>query len=119
MWHGNVYEAKWWTKNDLPDNPVLQSYETPWQLVGPVLLGEKPIQQPTLPKGTYPQWSGETTYEGGDRVLFEGVPFQAKWWNQGDSPAASAANSDSSPWIALTQTQIMDILAKLNKATGR
>jgi chitinase len=118
-WHGNVYEAKWWTKNDLPDNPVLQSWQTPWQLVGPVLSGEKPIEQPTLPEGTYPQWSGKVVYDGGDRVLFEGTPFQAKWWNQGESPAASAANSDSSPWIPLTQQQITDILNDLNKTSGR
>src|SRR3989344_2145240 len=118
VWHGNVYEAKWWTKNDLPDNPVLQSWETPWQLVGPVLSGEKPIQQPTLPAGTYPKWSGKTVYDGGDRVLFEGMPFQAKWWNQGESPAASAANLDSSPWLPLTQSQLMDILEKPNKTTG-
>lgn len=115
VWHGNVYEAKWWTKNDLPDNPVLQSWETPWQLVGPVLSGEKPIQQATLPEGTYPKWSGTTEYEGGDRVLFEGVPFQAKWWNQGESPAASAANSDASPWISLTQAQIQEILREANE----
>lgn len=115
VWHGNVYEAKWWTKNDLPDNPVLQSWETPWQLVGPVLSDEKPIEQPRLPVGTYPQWSGETVYQGGDRVLFEGVPFQAKWWNQGDSPAASAANSDASPWISLTQAQIVEILEEMKR----
>lgn len=113
VWHGNVYEAKWWTKNDLPDNPVLQAWETPWQLVGPVLSGEKPIKQPTLPKGTYPRWSGSVVYDGGDRVLFEGVPFQAKWWNQGESPAASSANPDNSPWLPLTQVQIADILEKL------
>ncbi len=115
VWHGNVYEAKWWTKNDLPDNPVLQSWETPWQLVGPVLIDEKPIEQAKLPAGTYPKWSGNATYEGGDRVLFERVPFQAKWWNEGESPAKSAANSDASPWIALTQAQIVEILAGLNK----
>jgi len=114
VWHGNVYQAKWCTKNDLPDNPVLQSYQTPWQLIGPVLPGEKPIEQPTLPKGTYPDWSGETVYNGGDRVLFEGIPFQAKWWNQGDSPAASSANPDSSPWLPLTQSQIADILQGMN-----
>lgn len=110
VWHGNVYEAKWWTKKDLPDNPVLQSWETPWQLVGPVLSGEKPLSQATLPKGTYPEWSGKIEYEGGARVLFEGVPFQAKWWNQGASPAASAANADGSPWISLTQAHITSIL---------
>lgn len=115
VWHGNVYEAKWWTKNDVPDNPVLQSWQTPWQLVGPVLSGEKPIRQATLPKGTYPEWSGKVVYDGGNRVLFEGIPFQAKWWNQGESPAASAANSDNSPWVPLSQTQINEIL----KSTGR
>jgi len=115
VWHGNVYMAKWWTKNDLPDNPVLQSWQTPWQLVGPVLLGEKPIQQPTLPEGTYPNWSGKDVYDGGDRVLFDSIPFQAKWWNQGESPAASTPNPDSSPWIPLTQSQIADILEKSNK----
>lgn len=115
VWHGNVYEAKWWTKNDLPDNPVLQSWETPWQLVGPVLVGEKPIVQATLPAGTYPKWSGKVIYEGGARVLFEGMPFQAKWWNEGESPAKSAANSDASPWISLTQAQIAEVLAGLNK----
>lgn len=119
VWHGNVYEAKWWTKNDLPDNPVLQSWETPWQLVGPVLLGEKPHEQPTLPAGTYPKWSGKVVYEGGARVLFDGVPFQAKWWNEGESPAASAANSDSSPWAALTQAQIIAILEELKKTPKR
>jgi chitinase len=113
VWRGNVYEAKWWTKGDHPDNPVLQSWETPWQLIGPVLPGEKPIKQPTLPVGTYPNWSGTVEYEGGQRVLFEGIPFQAKWWNQGQSPAASAANADSSPWMPLTQVQIVQILEEL------
>lgn len=113
VWHGHVYEAKWWTKNDLPDNPVLQGWETPWQLVGPVLEGEKFIEQAKLPENTYPEWNGETVYQGGHRVLFEGVPFQAKWYTKGDSPAASAANVDNSPWVALSQKQIVKILEDL------
>ncbi|MBO9627264.1 MAG: glycosyl hydrolase family 18, partial [Microbacterium sp.] len=51
--HGNVYEAKWWTKGDLPDNPVLQEFETPWRLIGPVLPGETPVPVPVVPAGTY------------------------------------------------------------------
>ncbi len=115
VWHGNVYKAKWWTKDELPDNPVLQSWQTPWQLVGPVLPGEKPIKQATLPKGTYPKWSGKTIYNTGDRILFEGIPFQSKWWNQGESPAASLAKPDSSPWMPLAQSQIIKILKEINK----
>lgn len=113
VWHRNVYEAKWWTKNELPDNPVLQSWQTPWRLIGPVLEGERPIKQATLPSGTYPKWSGKTIYNDGDRVLFEGTPFQAKWWNNGESPAASVANPDSSPWTPLTQSQIVNILKNI------
>lgn len=111
VWHHNVYVAKWWTQGDVPDDPVLQSYQTPWTLIGPVLPGEKPIAQATLPAGTYPNWSGTATYNTSDRVLFDGVPYQAKWWNQGQSPAAASSNPDASPWVALTQAQINEVLA--------
>ena len=29
VWKHNVYASKWWTRGDLPDNPVLQQHETP------------------------------------------------------------------------------------------
>lgn len=106
VWHHNVYQAKWWTKGDEPDSPVLQAWETPWELIGPVLPDEKPIPQATLPEGTYPNWSGTEQYEAGQRILFNGTPYQAKWWNQGESPAAASANADASPWAPLTQAQI-------------
>ena len=110
VWRGHVYEAKWWTKNDLPDNPILQAWETPWQLIGPVLSTDKPMEQLELPASTFPQWYGQSIYDAGDRVLFEGQAFRAKWWNQGESPAASAANPESSPWIPLTREQVIEIL---------
>ncbi|MEJ3403424.1 carbohydrate-binding protein [Rathayibacter sp. YIM 133350] len=110
VWHRNVYVAKWWTRGDLPDNPVLNDWETAWQLVGPVLPGEVPVAQATLAPGTYPEWTGASTYQKGDRVLFEGTPYTAKWWTQGDSPAASSSDPDSSPWVALTQAEIADVV---------
>lgn len=106
VWHHNVYKAKWWTQDDMPDDPVLQSWETPWELIGPVMPGEKPIPQATLPEGTYPVWAGSDAYEAGQRVLFEGVPYKAKWWNQGQSPAASSSNANASAWAPLTQAEI-------------
>lgn len=109
--HGNVYAAKWWTRGDTPDDPVLNDFETPWTLVGPVLPGEKPFALPSLPAGTFPTWSGSGTYQKGDRVLFEGTPYEAKWWTQGDSPAASSADSDGSPWVPLTESEIAAITA--------
>ncbi len=116
VWHHNIYEAKWWTQGNVPDDPVLQSWQTPWELIGPVLPGEKPIPQPTLPAGTYPNWTGTAVYNTGDRVLFNGVPYQAKWWNQGDSPAAAASNPDGSPWVPLTQAQVNAVISSLNSS---
>ena len=110
VWHKNVYLAKWWTQGDLPDNPTLQAWQTPWELIGPVLPGETAVLQLTLPKGTYPEWAGTTQYDAGNIVLFNGIPYKAKWWTQGDSPAASTSNPTSSPWSALSQDQIKKIL---------
>jgi chitinase len=114
VWHHNVYQAKWWTQGDLPDSPVLQEWQTPWELIGPVLSGEKPIMQATLPAGTYPEWAGTAAYNTNQRVLFGGVPYQAKWWNQGSSPAAASSNPDGSPWVPLTQMQIDAVKTQLN-----
>lgn len=112
VWRHNVYEAKWWTQGDTPDNPVLQIWETPWRLVGPVLEGETPIKQATVPDGTYPVWSGADAYDTGARVMFEGTPYQAKWWNRGESPAVASSSPNGSPWAPLTQEQINAINQK-------
>jgi chitinase len=109
VWHHNVYRAKWWTQDNVPDDPVLQSWETPWELVGPVLPGEKPVPQATVAEGTYPNWSGTDVYDTGQRVLFKGMPYKAKWWNQGQSPAAASSNANSSPWAPLTQIEINEL----------
>lgn len=115
VWRRNVYESKWWTKGDLPDNPVLQSWETPWQLIGPVLPGEKPVVVPTLPPDIYPDWSGEKIYQGGERVMYDGIPFEAKWWNQGHSPAeSSSGNFNDPPWQKVPQKEIEAILAEFD-----
>lgn len=113
VWHRNVYQAKWWTSGDLPDNPVLNEWETAWVLIGPVLPGETPIPQPTLPAGTYPDWAGTEVYEKGTLILFNGIPYQSKWWNQGESPDAAAANPDGSPWAALPNDEVQKLLDAL------
>ena len=115
VWHRNVYQGKWWTRGDLPDNPVLNEWETPWTLIGPVLPGEKPVEQPTLPAGTYPDWKGTDTYDKGNRVLFDGVPYESKWWNQGESPEAASSNPDSSPWTPLAEDEVVAVRDSLTK----
>lgn len=115
VWHGNVYQAKWWTRGDVPDDPVLNEWETPWTLIGPVLPGEEPYEAPTLPAGTYDDWSSKTEYQKGDRVLLDGIPYEAKWWNAGESPESATADPDGSAWVPLTQKEIDALLAELDK----
>lgn len=110
VWHGNVYAAKWWTQDETPDNPVAKDGAAPWQLIGPVLPGDKPIPQVTAPAGTYPAWSAEDTYQQGDRIMFEGRIFEAKWWTRNESPLAAMQGSPSSAWKLFTNAQVQQLL---------
>ena len=84
---GEIYQAKWYNSGDDPAAQVQYAYQTPWELLGPVLPGEHGADIPTVPAGTYPAWSIGTQYAAGDKVLYQGLPYQAKWSNQGVSPA--------------------------------
>jgi chitinase len=110
VWHHNVYSAKWWTRGDLPDNPVLSAWETPWELVGPVLPGEHPVEPVLLPAGTYSEWTGTEAYPEGSRVVVDQYAFEAKWWNQGDSPVTASIDPDDSAWVRLTDAQVRAIV---------
>ena len=106
VWHRNAYVAKWWTLGDVPDDPVVDESASPWRLVGPVLPGEKPVEVPTLPTGTYPAWDQAATYRKGERVMLRGKPFVAKWYSVGVSPDARATQTEPSPWRPLTDTEV-------------
>lgn len=109
VWHGNVYEAKWWTQNEQPDEPV-ENGAQPWRLLGPVLPGEKPVERPVLPAGSYPDWAKSSEYRQGDRVLFDGLGYEARWWTQGESPDASLVLPQDSPWRPLTDAEVAAVL---------
>jgi chitinase len=102
VWRHNVYLAKWWTQGDQPDAPVATASQTPWTLIGPVLPGEHPQPTPTMAAGTYPAWSGTATYVAGDRVLYQGVGYQAKWYNRGSVPGIVVADPGQTPWELIT-----------------
>ena len=103
VWHRNVYQAKWYTVGDQPDLPVTTTDQTPWTLIGPVLPGDTPAPTPTLPSGTYPDWSAADVYVAGSRVLYENVGYEAKYWTQGDVPgAAPTTPGQQSPWQPLS-----------------
>ncbi len=104
VWHRNVYVAKWWTEGvPEPDDPTLAPNETAWSLIGPVLPGDPPYALPTLPPGTYPDWSATEIYRAGARVLVDGVPFEAKWWTQGEDPSAALTDRSRAAWRLLEE----------------
>jgi chitinase len=99
--NGEIYQAKWYTQGQDPATIVQYASQTPWQLIGPVLAGSHPPTTTTLPAGTYRKWTPTTTYSAGQRVLFNGLAYQAKWYNVAQSPAAQATDPTGSPWQAL------------------
>jgi cellulose synthase/poly-beta-1,6-N-acetylglucosamine synthase-like glycosyltransferase/chitodextrinase len=99
--NGEIYQARYYNTGEDPAAPVQYSYQSPWQLLGPVLPGDHAPVLQKLPPGTYPAWSLHAGYQAGSRVLFQGLPYQAKWINQGISPAGQAAGASGSPWRPL------------------
>ena len=106
VWHGYVYEAKWWSHGDDPEEPVLQVWDTPWRIVGPVLAADllEPVE---LPAGVAPRWDGSAVYEEGDRVLFDGQVYEAKWWNTEFQPNREVAAEWDTPWRELDPRAVL------------
>ncbi|MET3369151.1 glycosyl hydrolase family 18 protein [Arthrobacter sp. M2012083] len=111
VWQGNVYEAKWWTKDDVPNDPVPDRAAAPWKLIGPVLPGDRPKPEVTVPAGTYPVWSATAVYHKGDRVMLGQYVFEAKWWVQTQSPEAALQGSTDSAWMKLSHEELTKALS--------
>ncbi len=101
VWEGEVYIAKYYTEGTAPDTPVQFAYQSPWELLGPVLSSDSAPTTTTLPVGTYPAWSAAVPYSQGARVLYHGLPFIAKFYNLGSSPGAVNIDPQYSPWQPL------------------
>ena len=82
-----------------------------WRPIEPAGTWRRPAKVHVLPgdhapvtakpaAGTYPAWSIRTEYHAGDRVLYAGLPYQAKWNNEGTAPQAGTGSSGS-PWQSL------------------
>ena len=42
------------------------------------------------------------------------IAFEARWWNTATSPESSLVDPGGSPWAALSQEEIRELLAKLD-----
>ena len=99
VWHGEVYQAKWWTLGTLPDETVDHPWDTPWRDLGPVLPSDAPPGS-TKTVALAP-WSSSEVYLEGDKVTFRDWVFQAKWWTQGQAPQITPLRPTDAPWQRL------------------
>ncbi len=98
---GSIYQAKWYNSGEDPGTQVQYSWQTPWDLLGPVLATDRAPTPIVAPGADYPGWSSSSQYLVGDRVTFQGLPYAARWTNQGASPADQANDPWGSPWQPL------------------
>ena len=101
VWHHAIYQAMWFAEGQAPDTPVASAGQSPWLLLGPVLPGEHAVKPRLLASGVRQTWSIATAYRSGDRVLYGGLPFEAKWYSQGAAPDTNLPESSQSPWLPL------------------
>jgi chitinase len=104
VWHGNVYEAKWWTQGNLPDEPVVNVWDTAWRYIGPVLPTDKPRPSSEVMPADLLAWSADTVYQQGDKVLYNGAGYEAKWWTRGDKPNDDPDRPWDTPWQAIEES---------------
>jgi cellulose synthase/poly-beta-1,6-N-acetylglucosamine synthase-like glycosyltransferase/chitodextrinase len=100
--NGEIYQAKWYNNGQDPQAQVQYAWQTPWELLGPVLPGDHaPVISVPAAASSYPQWALGTLYKAGSKVRYDGLPYVAKWNNQGTSPDTAATDPYGSPWKPL------------------
>lgn len=99
--NGEIYQAKWYNSAQDPSAQYQYAWQSPWELLGPVLPGDHAPVIPGPAPGMYPSWQPSTVYVAGQRVVFRHLGYQARWSNQGVAPGIDAALQPSSPWRPL------------------
>ncbi len=101
VYEGNIYEAKWWTQGNNPAVPTNSAH--PWQLIGPDDGGGG--EEEPDPVGDYPAWDAGAVYVAGDRVSYDGMVYEAKWWTQGNNPVTTGG---ANPWQLIGSGGVSD-----------
>lgn len=101
VWQGQIYQAGWWNQGTPPGTAAADSPTGPWQPIGPVPEGSKAPKLVKLDQGNHPRWSPTAVYHEGDRVSFEGLPYEARWYTQGEQPLDELPSNPSAPWEPL------------------
>ena len=100
VWQRTVYEAKWWTRDDPPDQPAEHEWDAPWRTVGPVLPSDARAGE-AAGIARLPRWTGDAVYLRGDRVRHDGFRYEAKWRTQGDEPELDPDLPRAAAWTVV------------------
>jgi chitinase len=101
VWQGQIYEAGWWNQGTPPGTDAADAPTGPWLPIGPVPAGSKAPKLVRLTDQDAPAWSPSRVYHEGDRVEFDGLPYEARWYTQGEQPKAELPSDPSAPWEPL------------------
>ena len=101
VWQHEIYQASWWTQDTPPDAVGAGPPSGPWQPIGPVAAGSHAPKLVLLVRKAIPVWSPTAVYRQGDRASFGGLPYQARWYTQGDQPLDNLPADPGTPWQPL------------------
>jgi chitinase len=101
VWQQEIYQASWWNQGTPPDASGAGSPTGPWQPIGPVPVASHAAKPVTLVPDTFRVWSPSAVYQEGDRVTFGGLPYQARWYTQGNQPLPALPVDPSTAWEPL------------------
>jgi chitinase len=101
VWHGVVYQAKWSSQGVDPSTGGDASTLTPWSAIGPVSPADTAGAPSPTVTGVTAKWDPTTVYAHGDRVLVDGLPYQARWSTKGDVPPIEYPIDPDEPWQPL------------------
>ncbi|HEX4751267.1 MAG TPA: chitinase [Solirubrobacterales bacterium] len=101
VWQGQIYQSGWWNQGTPPGTSASDSPNGPWQPIGPVPAGSQAPKLTKTVRGNFPGWSPTRVYHEGDRVTFQGLPYEARWYTQGEQPLNELPSDPSAPWEPL------------------
>ena len=98
VWHGEVYQARWYTAGVDPSVPGTTGTEAPWALLGAVTTKEAAPQPVPTATGVTEPWNPQTLYQRGARVLLDGLPYEARWATRGEAPGNAPPDRSDQAW---------------------
>ena len=101
VWHGVVYEAKWANSGVDPAAAPAAGTQSAWSVIGPVSPVEKAPKPTPAVTGVTKIWTPGTIYHRGNRVLFNGLPYEAKWTAKDETPSTEFPTDADNPWQPL------------------